>query len=326
MKKKLLKLYGVLNSVLQLMEKNHKTWAGIKEIEKTVLDFAAVKDKMDFVKSNENSNHSDLKNKKDENRRILIGEIKPIAAILKAYAIDGKNKSLLRKLFAEFEDLKGFGDRKLLKYSGKLLKISEKRYNKSYVDSVVAHPKSGKNKDIISFGLTSSLIEKLSDASLVFKSTVDHYMEQKALIQKNQKEFANLCNEVEKKLAQKLDLLIYIFENSHPGFFKAYQLARIDKKPIEGKNKPIVKKAVKNEKPKISFTETSLKTEENENKPIKTRRPRVSQKSAATENRTGTTRKSAAPKEVKPKRKTARMPKNSTTIQEVPIQENPPSE
>lgn len=237
MKTKPMAKFDMFLSLKNYLGKNQKKLESIKEIEKAIKKFNGNLSALQSLKSDLQTDLKGLVDKKDKSRNSLINEALPIINILRAYANDSKCKGLKKKIDISKKKLEKMKDLKLSDACKTIWKESRKILNKTLpVDNAES-----KGTNILNYGLSRTKIDTLDEVNQNFNNACVIYFNAKSEKAKCQKQFESLIKKNEGLLKNKIDLLLTIFENTDPEFYKQYKLARaIEKK---AKDKAPVKKA-----------------------------------------------------------------------------------
>jgi hypothetical protein len=238
MKTKLLAKFNMFLSLKNHLGKNQKRLESIKEIEKAFKKFNSNLADMQGLKGDLETDLKGLVDKKEKGKKTLINEATPIINILRAFANDKKSKDLKKKVNFSKKKLEKIKDLKLSASCKTIWKESRKLLNKS----LPADGLEDKAPNILHYGLSRNMIDTLDEVNQNFNNACAIYMTAKSEKQRYEKEFESLVKKNESILKNKLDLLLSVFEQTDPEFYKQYkQIREIEKKP---KDKTPVKKEV----------------------------------------------------------------------------------
>ncbi len=258
MKTKQLVKLNMFNALQEVMDKNKPVWS---EVEKLKQAFDKFKENNIRLNELKNENEKDLNpvvNAKADLRKTLINSTVPSLNVILAFAHENGDKELLKKFNFSRNKLTKSKDLDLIEKCKSVFKTAEKLFNKSVNDAEKVDSKLKENKiDILSFGLTEEMLAELEktekdfiDSHLALRDTIE-------LKNKSAKKITEVIKVNDKLLKNNLDLLLSIFESSHPEFYANYTNARII--PKKEKTEEPVKKV------KIKKDELKLKKEPGKN-------------------------------------------------------------
>jgi hypothetical protein len=236
MKTKSTEEFNMFLKIKDLLAANHKVWGNIKEIEKAVKKFNRNIDDMKELTAGINMNLKGIEEKKDKGKNALVNEAFPVINIIRAYAIEHKNKSLLKKCGAGRQKLEKMKSDKLSDYCKTMIKEARKLYNKSILLTDKENLKQLEKSNILNYGLSVPMIENLKELNLNFMDARAIYAEAKAEKEKFIYKYRSLAKNNKKILSDKLDLLLSIFEASNNNFYKNYRELRKGEKAKKEKS------------------------------------------------------------------------------------------
>lgn len=236
MKTKSTEEFNMFLKIKDLLAANHKVWGNIKEIEKAVKKFNRNIDDMKELSPGINMDLKGIADKKDKGKNALVNEAFPVINIIRAYAIEHKNKSLLKKCGSGRQKLEKMKSDKLSDYCKKVIKEARKLYNKSILLTDKENLKQLEKSNILNYGLSVPMIENLKEVNLNFMDARAIYAEAKAEKEKFIYKYQSLAKNNKKILSDKLDLLLSIFEASNNNFYKNYRELRKGEKAKKEKS------------------------------------------------------------------------------------------
>ncbi len=235
--------------VKDLLAENQKVWVNVKEIEKAVKKFNKNIVGMKELSAGTRMDLKGIDEKKDKARNALISEAIPVINIIRAYAIEHKNKSLDKKCDIKKQKLVKMKSGKLLDYCKKMIKEARKLYNKSILLTDKEDAKATEKSSILNYGLSVPMIENLKEVNQAFWEICAIYDEARAEKKKFICKFKSLVNCSEKLLSNKLDLLLSMFESGNSEFYTKYRMARKTEKTVTTQNKKKTDPELKKEAP-----------------------------------------------------------------------------
>jgi hypothetical protein len=266
MKNKLVNELDMFVAIKNHMHKNELIWENVKEIGKALNKFNQNIEEIQDLPVGSDINLGDLTIRKEECRKALVKEAAPVINVLKVFAKDVKDKSLIKKIKSLNKNYKDLKDNKLIDFCKIIFKESKKHYNKAISGSNKNSSKVQESKSILNYGLSGIMIENLEEEYENFENAYIIYSEAKRNKNKIIQKYKALCNKNQNILKDKIDLLVWIFETKEPDFYKVYKTLRVVRKKGIGKGK--VKKT---EKPVEKVLKTTTVEAKKENTPEETK-------------------------------------------------------
>jgi hypothetical protein len=271
MKTKKINKLKMFNNLSRVMDNNKKIWSNVKEIEKAYKSFLDGTNKLNLLKDEYDKDLKGLIDRKLFARKNLIIEAFPIISVIKAFAIDNKQRKLIKKCNFSKAELRNARDLELVEYSKLIWKEAKKLYSNSIAtpDNAKASQKTA-SINIHNYGLTGQMIDKLEIANVTLVEARLELRDAYAYKKNCRKKITSGIQKNNDILKNKLDLLMTIFKASDAGFYSDYNKTRS------------LSKIVENIKQKSENTNSQKKTEESSQKISKVDEPIEKEKNAKT--------------------------------------------
>jgi hypothetical protein len=219
---------AVQKAVAEVLDKHQAKWQGVAELRSRYEQLTGNLIKIGEYENRLKKKLAPLKEKMLNSRRVLVEQLFPISSVLSVYAYDTGDKKLRRLAAVKFSDLEKASDELMMKYCGKILKIT---------DSLLAQKKGGEKKTpkqtIADYGLTSGHLDKIRDALDKWKRDLSAYSTTRKEKKRSKAKLDRRIRENSILLKSKIDKMIHLFRESQKTFYDAYIKARIpsDKGP-----------------------------------------------------------------------------------------------
>jgi len=221
--------------VISILSRNAEVWNKVTKFQAAVDQLNSNQKKLVDLNGLFVKDISAFEKVKDDLRKELESRTIAVVRIMQVFAHDKKIGKLQRKLYdLTYEYVQNCLDLELINISKKMFLIANKFGG--YALTFKRKIKSALNPDKLKatrkfetqFGLNYEMINNLEDAILRFIKAMLLYkveMDEKEKIALNMKE---INKKTKKLLTNKIDRLVFMFENENPGFYEEYNELRQD--------------------------------------------------------------------------------------------------
>ncbi len=230
---------AIQQKVKNCMEENLETWSSVLEMEKVYDQFIKNLKKIEDLFPDTQVDLNPMAGNVSSSKEKLISILLPISKVLSVYASDNGCSKLEKRAKVTSAQLVKMKAGELEKHAYAIWKA---------IDEIMGtgeeNPKQAKKKikPVSNYGLSSKMIDSLFQTATEYSNLRQTLKEAKKTNKKAEKEIDKLIRENNKLLKERLDKFIFLFEDSGPGFFNCYMLARKNK-PVPVNNENTAEKA-----------------------------------------------------------------------------------